>query len=221
MSATNISVLVVEDHPIYRDGLLAALADAAGVRVVGGCSTVAEAISRIDADNPAVALVDLALPDGSGLDVARRCSGDPDGPAVVILTMTRQPDVVLEAVRAGARGYLVKGAGGPEIAAAVRAVARGEVVFGADVADNVLAALVVLDPATAAFPMLSSREREVLSLLADGLTNQAIATRLSLADKTVRNLVSNVISKLGVTSRHEAAQLARQAAQNGANRRRI
>lgn len=210
MSDRTVSVLVVEDHPIYRDGLIGALATVDGVQVAGGCGTVAEALEQVVARRPDVALVDLALPDGSGLDLARQFATDPDGPAVVVLTMTRQPSVVLEAVRAGARGYLVKGAGGAEIGAAVLAAARGEAVFGADVADNVLAALNRQDPASAAFPMLTQRELEVLSLLAEGLTNQAIATRLFLSDKTVRNHVSNVLAKLGVSSRHDAARLARQ-----------
>ena len=205
-----VSVLVVEDHPIYREGLLASLADVEGLRVAGSCGTLAEATDQIATARPDVALVDLALPDGSGLDLARLCSADPNGPAVVILTMTRQPEVVLEAVRAGARGYLVKGAGGIEIAAALLAAARGEVVFGADVADNVLAALVLQDPAGAAFPQLSQREREILSLLTEGLTNHAIGTRLFLSEKTVRNHVSSVLAKLGVASRHDAARLARE-----------
>jgi DNA-binding NarL/FixJ family response regulator len=209
MSGPPITVLVVEDHPIYRDGLVTALAAIDGVRVTGSCGTLAEGTEQVAALRPDVALIDLALPDGSGLDLARVCTADPGGPAVVILTMSRQPGVVLEAVRAGARGYLVKGAGGAEIGAAVIAAARGEAVFGVDVADTVLGALQRQDPSGAAFPMLSPREREILSLLTEGLTNQAIASRLYLSDKTVRNHVSTVLAKLGVASRHDAARLAR------------
>ena len=210
MNTGPVSVLVVEDHPVYRDGLVAALTGIHGIHVLGGCSTLAEAIDLIGDLRPDVALVDLALPDGSGLDLVRSCRRLPDGPAVVVLTMSRQPDIVLEAVRAGARGYLVKGASGAQIGAAVLAVAGGEVVFGSDVADNVLTALHNQDPKLAAFPMLSPRELEVISLLGQGLTNHAIATRLVLSDKTVRNHVSSVLSKLGLASRHEAADLARQ-----------
>jgi DNA-binding NarL/FixJ family response regulator len=209
MSAQTVSVLIVEDHPIYRDGLTAALGAIQGITVAGGCATLAEALQHVKDLEPDVALVDLALPDGTGLDLVRACAGLPDGPAVVVLTMTRQPGVVLEAVKAGARGYLVKGAAGAEIAAAVLAVAGGEAVFGADVADNVLAALNHQDSTRAAFPMLSQREYEVMTLLGQGLTNQAIAARLFLSDKTVRNHVSNVLAKLGLSSRHDAAQLGR------------
>lgn len=209
MNNDPVTVLVVEDHPIYLEGLLAALAGIEGIRVLGGCSTVAQAQHHVVDLRPDVALVDLALPDGSGLDLVRSCRRLTDGPAVLVLTMTRQPDIVLEAVRAGARGYLVKGASGEQIGAAVLAAAGGEVIFGADVADNVLAALHNQNPASAAFPTLSPREFEVISLLGQGLTNHAIATRLFLSDKTVRNHVSSVLAKLGLTSRHEAADLAR------------
>jgi DNA-binding NarL/FixJ family response regulator len=128
---------------------------------------------------------------------------------VVVLTMTHHAEFVLEAVQAGARGYLVKGAGRAEIGAAVVAAARGEAVFGADIADHVLAALRRQDATAAAFPMLSSREREVLALLADGLTNQEIAARLYLSGKTIRNHVSSILAKLGVATRQDAAQAAR------------
>jgi DNA-binding NarL/FixJ family response regulator len=209
MNTSPVTVLVVEDHPIYLEGLLAALAGIEGIRVLGGCSTVAEALEHLVELRPDVALVDLALPDGTGLDLVRSCGRLADGPAVLVLTMTRQPGIVLEAVRAGARGYLVKGASGDQIGAAVLAAAGGEVIFGADIADNVLAALHNQNPASAAFPMLSAREFEVISLLGQGLTNHAIATRLFLSDKTVRNHVSSVLAKLGLSSRHEAADLAR------------
>ncbi len=158
---------------------------------------------------PAVALVDITLPDGSGLELAKKWSADPLGPVVVVLTMTHHAEFVLEAVQAGARGYLVKGAGQAEIGAAVVAAARGEAVFGADVADHVLAALSRQDATAAAFPMLSPRERQVLRLLADGLTNQAIAARLYLSEKTIRNHVSGILAKLGVATRQDAARMSR------------
>ncbi len=210
MNPGPVGVLVVEDHPVYRDGLVAALAHIQGIHVLGDCATLAEAVDLVRDLRPDVALVDLTLPDGSGLDLVRSCRRLTDGPAVVVLTMSRQPDIVLEAVRAGARGYLVKGASGAQVGAAVLAVAGGEVVFGSDVADNVLTALHNQDPKLAAFPMLSPRELDVISLLGQGLTNHAIATRLVLSDKTVRNHVSSVLAKLGLSSRHDAAELARQ-----------
>jgi DNA-binding NarL/FixJ family response regulator len=204
-----VRVFIVEDHPIYREGLLSALGELDEVEVVGSAATCTEAVAQVSVLQPAVALVDITLPDGSGLELARRWSADPHSPVVVVLTMTHHAEFVLEAVQAGARGYLVKGAGRAEIGAAVVAAARGEAVFGADIADHVLAAVRRQDAAAAAFPMLSPREREVLALLADGLTNQEIAARLYLSGKTIRNHVSSILAKLGVATRQDAAQAAR------------
>jgi DNA-binding NarL/FixJ family response regulator len=209
MSGSMLRLLIVEDHPIFREGLQAALLAFPDLLVVAAVATVAEAQTALDEHHPDVALVDLALPDGSGLDVTQRAAAN--GTVAIVLTMSRQPDVLLEAVRAGARGYLVKGAGREEIVSAVRAAARGEAIFGSDVADHVLSALTRQDPAAAAFPTLSQRERDVLRLLAHGLPNRSIATRLHLSEKTVRNHVSGILAKLDVSTRHDAADLARAA----------
>jgi len=202
-------VLVVEDHPIFRDGLLAALASAGNLEVVAAAGTVAEALAALDTCDPEVALVDLALPDGRGIDVIREASRRRI--RVLVLTMSTEPAQLVRAVQAGARGYVVKGAGQRDIVAAIASVAAGEAVFGAEVAELALAAVTRQDARTAAFPTLTEREYDVLDLLAVGLPNSAIAGRLVLSEKTVRNHVSSILAKLGVTSRHEAAELARSA----------
>jgi DNA-binding NarL/FixJ family response regulator len=206
-----VRVVIVEDHPIYREGLQAALSELPDIQVLATAGTAAEAAAHVDRLRPDLVLLDLTLPDGNGLDLARRWTSDPGGPTVVVLTMTRDPHIVAEAVHAGARGYLVKGSGRAEIGAAIMAAANGQAVFGSDISDGVLAALTLQDPSSYAFPTLTIREREVLALLREGLTNYAIASRLCLSDKTVRNHVSNVLTKLDVTSRYDAAQLARSA----------
>lgn len=178
------------------------------IQVLAAAGTAAEATEDVERLRPDLVLLDLTLPDGNGLDLARVWARDPEGPTLVVLTMTRDPQVVAEAVHAGAHGYLVKGSGRAEISAAILAAANGHVVFGSEIADDVLGALTRQDPSSYAFPTLSAREREVLALLGDGLTNPAIASRLFISDKTVRNHVSNVLTKLDVTSRHEAARLA-------------
>jgi DNA-binding NarL/FixJ family response regulator len=206
-----IRVLIVEDHPIYREGLQSALSDVPEIDVIGAVATAIEATAQVDRLRPDLVLLDLTLPDGNGLDLTRQWARAHDSPKVVILTMTRDPQVVLEAIHAGAHGFLVKGAGRADICAAINAAARAQLVFGPEITGELLAALTRRGPSNYPFPTLSTREREVLNLLIDGLTNHAIAARLHLSDKTIRNHVSNVLTKLGATSRHDAAQRARRA----------
>jgi DNA-binding NarL/FixJ family response regulator len=204
-----VRVLVVEDHPIFRDGLLGALATE-DIEVVGVAGTVEAALAAIegnDAEPVDLALVDLSLPDGSGVEVVRAATSQ--GTRVLVLTMSHDPAHLLEAVRAGARGYVVKGAGRQDIVSAIASVMAGDAVFGAEVADLALQAVPRQDTRTVAFPQLTAREHDILDLLALGLPNAAIAARLHLSDKTVRNHVSAILAKLGVDSRHGAAELAR------------
>lgn len=202
-----MKLLVVEDHPIFRDGLLAALAPAENLQVVATAGSVAEALAALDDTSPDLALVDLALPDGAGVEVIREATRR--GVRVLVLTMSTDPAHLVHAIQAGARGYVVKGAGKRDIVSAIESVAAGDAVFGAEVANLALAAVTSQDARRAAFPTLTEREHDVLDLLALGLPNSAIATRLYLSEKTVRNHVSNILAKLGVGSRHEAAELAR------------
>jgi DNA-binding NarL/FixJ family response regulator len=200
-----IRVLIVDDHPIFRDGLRAALS-ADDIEVVGEATTADEAATATAALQPDVVLMDLQLP-GTGLEATRRIlRGDPTV-RVLVLTMSEDQRTVSAAVQAGALGYLVKGVDRSKLLAAVRAVAAGDAIFGADVAGAVLTTIAERD--AVAFPQLTAREREVLALVADGLTNAAISHRLYVSQKTVRNHVSNILTKLGVDDRESAAALVR------------
>ena len=206
-----IRVLVVEDHPVYRDGLAAAFAGSPDVTVAAAVGTVAEACAAAAVERPNVILLDLGLPDGDGLSaIPLLLRGDPS-PAVLVLTMNDDRDVVLDAVRAGAFGFLLKGAGRLEVVDAVRRAAAGGAVFSPGAADVVMAAAARGRSNPADELGLTPREWDVLRLVAAGLGNGAIAVRLGVSGKTVRNQVSAVLSKLGVSSRTEAAERARRA----------
>jgi len=210
-----IKVLVVDDHPVFRAGVRAALADAGTVTVVGEAADAATALSLVDDLAPDVVLMDLHLPDRSGIDATRRLAASHPEVAVLVLTMSEDADAILSAVRAGARGYLVKGAEVERIQSAVRTVAAGEVVFGEGIADRALALLTGgagrRTRPDRPFPMLTDREVEILALVAAGLSNTDIARRLVVSEKTVRNHVSNIFTKIQVTSRAEAVARARDA----------
>ena len=207
-------VLVVDDHPLYREGLMTALAAAGDVEVVGEAADGAEAVDRVAELAPDVVLMDLHLPVLTGVEATRRISAEHPAVAVLVLTMLDGDDAVFAAMRAGARGYLLKGAGRQEITAAIASVARGEVVFSSGIASRVLAFFSGPGggaPSAQPFADLTEREREILDLVARGLTNGAIAGRLFLSEKTVRNHVSNVFTKLQVSGRAEAVARARDA----------
>lgn len=203
---TSLRIAIIEDHPMYRDGLITALSHDPALEVVGSAATLIEAHALLQEIVVDVALVDLALPDGSGLDLLSTLRAQRSPIAVLVLTMYDDPTTILAAVRAGARGYLLKGASQVEIVDAVKRAGRGGAVFDASAADVVVGALsaIGLDPARA--HGLTAREADVLRLVAAGLTNAAIATRLGISPKTVRNQVSAVLSRLGVPSREAAAQ---------------
>lgn len=211
---TPLRVLLVDDHPLYREGLAVALTAMPDVEVIGESGDGESALRLAAEAAPDVVLMDLHLPGISGVEATRRLMDSHPDMAVLVLTMLDGDDSVFAAMRAGARGYLLKGADRAEIARALAAVAAGEVVFSAGVASRVLAFFSrgsrgrqALSP----FPDLTDREREVLDLVARGLTNSAIAARLVVSEKTVRNHVSNVFAKLQVTRRSEAVARARDA----------
>lgn len=209
---SDIRVLVVDDHPLYREGLAAALSSSPGLVVVGEAEDGEAAVERAAELDPDVVLMDLHMPRLNGVEATRRITRQHPDVAVLALTMLEGDDSVFGALRAGARGYLLKGAGRAEIASAVAAAARGEVVFSSGIASRVLAFFA--EPLAAGpqpFAQLTDREREILDLVARGLTNPAIARRLVLSEKTVRNHVSNVFAKLHVTGRAEAVARARDA----------
>ena len=208
---TALRVGVVEDHPVYRDGLVGAFAATDDVVIEGAAATVGEALELLNRTPIDVLLLDLGLPDGSGLDVLATIRTHHPGVAVVILTMNDDRQLVLDAVRAGARGYLLKGASRSEVVDAVRRAARGGAVFDSGPASVVMAAASSRGNDPLSIFALTPRESDVLRLIADGLGNASIAERLGVSGKTVRNQVSSVLAKLGVTSRAAAAERARAA----------
>jgi DNA-binding NarL/FixJ family response regulator len=214
-SGTPVRVLVVDDHPVFRTGMVTVLAELPDVQVVaqaGDGPSALEAVARL---SPDVVLMDLRMPGMSGLEATARITAAHAGVAVVVLTMDEDDDSVFAALRAGARGYLLKEADTDDVQRALLGVARGEAVFGPRIAERVLAFFARTPagatPAAVPFPQLTDRERDVLDLLARGLDNASIARRLVLSEKTVRNRVSDVLAKLRARSRAEAVSLARDA----------
>ncbi len=215
MNPEPLRVLVADDHPLFRSGLRSALASLGDTEVVGEAATGDAAIEQALELQPDVVVMDLQMPAVNGIEATRRIVEASPHIGVLVLTMFEDDDSVFAAMRAGARGYVLKGADRGEIARALEGVAHGEVVFSAGIASRVLAffaagpgaAAAVLDP----FPGLTEREREILDLVARGLTNAEIARRLVVSDKTVRNHVSNVFTKLQVAGRAEAVARARDA----------
>jgi DNA-binding NarL/FixJ family response regulator len=213
-----LRVVVADDHPVFRAGLRALLATDAEVEVVGEASTGTEAVSVAEAVQPDVVVMDLHMPDLDGVAATRRIVHASPHVAVLVLTMFDDDDSVFAAMRAGARGYLLKGAKQADVLRAVHLVGAGGAMFGPAVAQRVIEFFARPRPATAAltFPELTDREHEVLDLLAAGHANSTIAARLRISDKTVRNHVSNIFTKLAVADRAQAIVRAREAGLGGA-----
>ncbi len=204
-------VVVVDDHPVYREGLVAVLQDR-GLDVVAEAASGEQALEAVAAHDPDVVLMDLAMPGLGGVEATRRLTAEHPRTAVLVVTMNDDDEAVFAALKAGARGYLVKEAAADDIARAVASVARGELVLGARVSGQVLAAAVGAGrPAELPFPQLTAREREILELVARGYDNGRISRHLALSDKTVRNNLSVVLAKLPAATRAEAVALARDA----------
>lgn len=210
---TPISVVVADDHPVVRAGLTALLASLGDMEVVGIATTGHAAVNEVRRLRPDVAILDLQMPGLDGFSATREITRWVPSVGVLVLTMFDDDESVFAAMRAGARGYIVKGAEQEEIARAVRAVAGGEAIFSAGVAKRVLTFLSA--PRVAAtvepFPDLTVREREILDSLAAGLSNAAIATRLGVAPKTIANNLSAIFAKLQVADRAQAIVRARDA----------
>ncbi|WP_219419153.1 response regulator [Pseudonocardia nigra] len=207
---TPIRVLVADDHWGFRFGMRALLTAEPDIELVGEATTGAEAVAAAVEEHPDVVLMDLAMPGGNGIEATRAILAQAPATAVLVLTMVEDDDSVFAAVRAGARGYLLKGADGVETMRAIRAVAGGEAIFGPGIARR-LRWYFAAPGAARPFPELTEREREILGLVAQGLTNAAVADRLHLSHKTVRNYVSSIFTKLGVAHRGEAVARAREA----------
>lgn len=207
-----IRVLLADDHPVYRDGLALLLGSIPGIEVAGTAADGLEAVERAADLQPDVVVMDVRMPGLDGIEATRRIVADSPHVAVVVLTMSEEDATLFAAMRAGARGYLLKGANQAEIVRAITAVAHGEAIFGPAVARRVAeffhAAPAADDPV---FPQLTPREREILALVAAGRSNTQIAAALFLSQKTVRNNVSNIFAKLHVADRAEAIVRAREA----------
>lgn len=207
-----LRVVVVDDHPVFRMGMTALLGSLSGLDVIGEADSAAVAVAVVAQRQPDVVLMDLHLGESSGVDATREISSRFPAVGVLVITMMDDDDSVFAAMRAGARGYLLKGAAPDEIERAVRAVANGEVLLGQAVAGRAIAYLSGARRAgPTPFPDLTDREREVLDLVARGMDNLSIARRLAVSPKTVRNHLSNVLTKLQVADRAQAIVRAREA----------
>lgn len=208
-----IRILIADDHPIFRFGMRTLLTSMPDMTVVGEAVTGEEAVQLVETLLPDAVLMDIHMPGMSGIDATASIRTQHPRTAVLIVTML-DDDSVFAAMRAGARGYLLKGAEPTETLRAIRAVASGEAIFSPGVAERVMhyfAHPAVSSTHGVSLAQLSEREREVLTLIAQGLTNATIAVRLILSPKTIRNYISEIYSKLQVTDRIQAVLLAREA----------
>ena len=211
MTGTGIRVVIADDHPVVRDGLSALLSSVPSITVAGLAANGREAVHAAVTLRPDVLVMDVQMPELTGVEAAGEISRAAPGFAVLMLTMFDDDYSVLAAMRAGARGYVLKGAQQDEIVRAIQAVAAGEAIFGPGVARMVLGLVTTPPAAGEPFGELTAREREVLDLIAAGARNAEIARRMSIAPKTVANHISAIFTKLQVTDRGEAIILARDA----------
>jgi DNA-binding NarL/FixJ family response regulator len=213
MSEQRVRVVLGDDHPMYRYGVEAVLADVAAIDLVSTASSGQELLALVERVRPDVVLTDVRMPDLSGIEVTRRLVGaDPDLP-VLVLTMHDDDETVYGALRAGARGYLLKGADGSELVSTIQTLAAGGSVFGPAVARRIVGFFLASNHRyrTGTFPELTRREGEVLDLVAAGHRNSVIARTLDLSEKTVRNHLSSILLKLQVEDRSAAIVRAREA----------
>jgi len=208
-----IRVLIADDHPFYREGVRTMLSVAPEIEIVGEAASGDETITQAESLQPDVILMDLKMPGINGIEATRRILHTSPHIGVLVLTMFEADESVFAAMRAGARGYLLKDADQEELIRAIKAVSRGEAIFSPAIAQRLIHYFAALRPVAAdlAFPELTDREREILELMAQGHTNAEIAERLMLRTKTVQNHISNIFSKLQVADRSQAIVRARDA----------
>jgi DNA-binding NarL/FixJ family response regulator len=212
MTTQPLRILIADDHPLVRRGMRAMLGTFPGFEIVGEASTGREAVERAAELQPDVILMDLQMPDGSGIEATRQITAVLPSTRVLVVTLFQDDDSVFLALRAGARGYVLKDADEDELVTAIRAVAAGAAMFSPAVASRVLTLFSTPRSATpVAFPTLTDREREILELIAQGLLNPRIGQQLGISTKTVGNHVSVIFGKLQVADRAEAIVRAREA----------
>jgi DNA-binding NarL/FixJ family response regulator len=211
MTGSDIRVVIADDHPVVRDGLSALLDSVPSVVVVGVAATGREAVHAAVTLRPDVLVMDIQMPELTGIAAAGEIARMAPDVAVLMLTMFDDDDSVFAAMRAGARGYVLKGAQQDEIVRAIHSVAAGEAIFGPGIARRVLGLVCAPPVAGVPFEALTSREREVLDLIAAGVRNVEIARRMSITPKTVANHVSAIFNKLQVADRSQAIVIARDA----------
>ncbi|MEO5921265.1 MAG: response regulator transcription factor [Pseudolysinimonas sp.] len=198
-------VFLVDDHEIVRRGIGDLIDAEKDLEVVGEAAAVAPALGRVGATRPDVVVLDVRLPDGSGIDLCRSILSEHPEVRCIMLTAYDDDEASISAVLAGASGYVLKDIRGQNLVEAIRRVARGESLIPKGISDRVIQRLTAPAPAGSAEPELTLRERQVLELIADGLTNRQIGERLELAEKTVKNYVSGLLAKLGMVRRTQAA----------------
>jgi len=214
---TTISVLIVDDHTLFRDGLSAIFSNVPDIDLVGQAGTGREAVAQVESLAPDVVLMDINLPDLSGIEATQKIGAAHPNTRIIMLTMLEDDDSLFAAMCAGARGYILKGADKAEVLKTIRAVAGGEALFGPAIAGRLTAFFQNSGGAASPskrlppFPDLTDRERELLELIAAGQNNQEIARQLHISAKTVSNHISNIFNKLHVTDRAQAIVKARQA----------
>jgi DNA-binding NarL/FixJ family response regulator len=212
-----IKLFIADDHALFREGIQALLLAAPDIVCVGEAATGQEAVRQVLSLQPDVVLMDINMPDLNGVEATRRILQANLAMGIIMVTMLEDDASVFAAMRAGARGYVLKGSHHSEMLQAIRAVAQGQALFGPAVASRIMrffqssSQLVTQSPATAAFPSLTEREREVLALIAQGKNNGEIAQILVISPKTVRNHITNIFDKLQVAGRAEAIIRAREA----------
>jgi DNA-binding NarL/FixJ family response regulator len=215
-----IRILMADDHAVFREGLRYVLGSEPDMEIVGEAATGKEVVEKTAELGPDVVLMDIQMPGINGIEATRRILGSDPKVGIVVLTMFEDDDSVFSAMRAGARGYVLKGADPSEILKVVRAVAEGEAYFGAEIARRLTDFFSAPRPASPAepFPELTAREREVLDLIAQGHNNARIARLLFVSPKTVRNHISNIFTKLQIADRTQAILRAREAGLGGDDR---
>ena len=208
---SDLEILIVDDHPLFRTGLRTLLASEPDLAVIGEASSGPEAVALAPELQPDLVLMDLQMAGGGGIGAIRELNARQPEVRILVVSLFEDDDSVFMALRAGARGYILKDADEEEMIRAVRAVAAGQAIFSPAIAQRVLAFFAAAPSDRAAFPELTAREREILGLLAQGCSNQVIADRLFLSPKTVANHVSSIFAKLRVADRAAAIVRAREA----------